>query len=655
MIPEIGQLALTLALFLAVAQTVFPLVGAATGRAPWMAVAVPAAAGQFTFVVLAFGCLAASFLGNDFSVLNVATNSNSQLPDFFRFAAVWGSHEGSLLLWALILATWTVAVCGRQRELPPVLAARMLGVMGAISVGFLAFILFTSNPFLRLDPIPVDGNDLNPLLQDVAMIAHPPMLYMGYVGFVVAFAYAVAALLTGRVEQDWVRWIRPWTTTAWLFLTIGIALGSWWAYYELGWGGWWFWDPVENASFMPWLVGTALIHSLAVTEKRGIFLGTTLLLAIAAFSLSLVGTFLVRSGVLVSVHAFASDPTRGLFILAFLGIVIGTALGLYAWRAPSLDQPRGFKPLSRETFLLVNNLLLCVAAGLVFLGTIYPLVLDALNQGKISVGPPYFETAFIIPMLPLVFAVGVGMHTAWRSADAGTLWRKLRWLALAAIGAGIAVPAVAYGGNSVLTAVGVAAGLWLVLSALADPVRALLKRGPAVTRSALGMNVAHLGLGLFVLGVTVTSSFTIETDQKISPGGTATIGDYTVRFDSLREVQGPNYRAMQGTMTIQRGDRIVATVYPEKRAYFVRSQPMTEAGIHGTIGRDLFVALGDDLGAGAWSVRIQYKPLIRFIWLGCLVMAAGGLLAATDRRYRFARVRETPQASGTLAAGAAGS
>jgi cytochrome c-type biogenesis protein CcmF len=654
MLPEIGQLALVLALFLALAQAFFPLVGAGTGRAPWMAVAVPAAAGQVTFIVLAFGCLAASFLGNDFSVLNVATNSNSKLPDFYRFAAVWGSHEGSLLLWALILGVWTLAVCARQCELPPVLAARMLGVMGAISVGFIAFILFTSNPFLRLDPIPVDGNDLNPLLQDVAMIAHPPMLYTGYVGFVVAFAYAVAALLTGHVERDWVRWIRPWTTTAWLFLTIGIALGSWWAYYELGWGGWWFWDPVENASFMPWLVGTALIHSLAVTEKRGIFLGTTLLLAITAFSLSLVGTFLVRSGVLVSVHAFASDPTRGLFILGFLGLVIGTALGLYAWRAPSLDQPRGFQPLSRETFLLVNNLLLCVAAGLVFLGTIYPLILDAMNLGKISVGPPYFETAFLIPMLPLVFAVGVGMHTAWRAQEAAPLARKLRWLAAVALVGGIAVPAILYGGNSALTAAGVAAGLWLVLTSLMDPVRGWLKRGPVVTRSALGMNVAHLGLGLFVLGATVTSSFTIETDQSIAPGGTAVVGDYTVRFDSLREVQGPNYQALQGTMTILRDDRVVATVYPEKRAYFVRSQPMTEAGIDGRWSRDLFVALGDDLGAGAWSVRIQYKPLIRFIWLGCLVMAAGGLLAATDRRYRFARARQ-PDAgpAAGLAAGAA--
>ncbi len=650
MLPEIGQLALVLALFLALAQAIFPLVGAARGRAAWMAVAVPAATGQFVFIAGAFACLAASFLGNDFSVLNVASNSNSQLPAFFRFAAVWGSHEGSLLLWALILGVWTLAVCARQRDLPAPLAARMLGVMGAISVGFIAFILFTSNPFLRLDPVPVDGNDLNPLLQDVAMIAHPPMLYTGYVGFVVAFAYAVAALLTGRVEREWVRWIRPWTTLAWLFLTLGIALGSWWAYYELGWGGWWFWDPVENASFMPWLVGTALIHSLAVTEKRGIFLGTTLLLAIAAFSLSLVGTFLVRSGVLVSVHAFASDPTRGLFILAFLGVVIGTALALYAWRAPSLDQPRGFSPLSRETFLLVNNLLLCVAAGLVFLGTIYPLVLDGFNLGKISVGPPYFETAFLIPMLPLVAAVGVGMHSAWRSADGAALARRLRVPAAIALLAGIAVPLVVYGGNSALTAAGVAAAAWLLLAALLDPVRALLRRGAPLTRGAAGMNLAHFGLGLFVLGVTVTSSFNIETDQRIAPGETARVGEYEVRFEGLRDVAGPNYRAIQATMAITRNGRPVTTVYPEKRVYAVRSQPMTEAGIDGGWSRDLFVALGDDLGAGAWSVRLQYKPLVRFIWLGCVVMALGGLIAITDRRYR----RVTADAPVPAGAGVAG-
>jgi cytochrome c-type biogenesis protein CcmF len=649
-IPEIGQLALVLALFLALAQAVFPLVGAARGRAAWMAVAVPAATGQFVFLAGAFACLAASFLGNDFSVLNVASNSNSQLPAFFRFAAVWGSHEGSLLLWALILGIWTLAVCARQRDLPAPLAARMLGVMGAISVGFIAFILFTSNPFLRLDPVPVDGNDLNPLLQDIAMIAHPPMLYMGYVGFVVAFAYAVAALLTGRVEREWVRWIRPWTTMAWLFLTLGIALGSWWAYYELGWGGWWFWDPVENASFMPWLVGTALIHSLAVTDKRGIFLGTTLLLAITAFSLSLVGTFLVRSGVLVSVHAFASDPTRGLFILAFLSIVIGTALGLYAWRAPSLDQPRGFSPLSRETFLLVNNLLLCVAAGLVFLGTIYPLVLDGFNLGKISVGPPYFETAFLIPMLPLMAAVGVGMHSAWRSADGPSLARRLRVPAAVALLAGLAVPVVVYGGNSALTVAGVASATWLLLAALLDPVRALLRRGAPLTRAAAGMNLAHFGLGLFVLGVTVTSSFNIETDQRIAPGETARVGDYEVRFEGLRDVAGPNYRALQATMAVTRNGLPVATVYPEKRVYAVRSQPMTEAGIDGGWSRDLFVALGDDLGAGAWSVRLQYKPLVRFIWLGCVVMALGGFVAITDRRYR----RVTAEAAVPAGAGVAG-
>jgi cytochrome c-type biogenesis protein CcmF len=437
---------------------------------------------------------------------------------------------------------------------------------------------------------------------------------------------------------------------AWLFLTLGIALGSWWAYYELGWGGWWFWDPVENASFMPWLVGTALIHSLAVTDKRGIFLGTTLLLAITAFSLSLVGTFLVRSGVLVSVHAFASDPTRGLFILAFLSIVIGTALGLYAWRAPSLDQPRGFSPLSRETFLLVNNLLLCVAAGLVFLGTIYPLVLDGFNLGKISVGPPYFETAFLIPMLPLMAAVGVGMHSAWRSADGPSLARRLRVPAAVALLAGLAVPVVVYGGNSALTVAGVASATWLLLAALLDPVRALLRRGAPLTRAAAGMNLAHFGLGLFVLGVTVTSSFNIETDQRIAPGETARVGDYEVRFEGLRDVAGPNYRALQATMAVTRNGLPVATVYPEKRVYAVRSQPMTEAGIDGGWSRDLFVALGDDLGAGAWSVRLQYKPLVRFIWLGCVVMALGGFVAITDRRYR----RVTAEAAVPAGAGVAG-
>jgi len=640
MIPELGQLCLILALCLAICQMLFSLVGAHRGQHGLMAAGPAAAAGQFVFVAGAFGMLAWSFLKNDFSLLYVASNSNSQLPEIYRLAAVWGGHEGSLLLWVLVLSGWTIAVTALSRTLPREVAARITGVMGAISVGFLAFILFTSNPFLRLSPVPFDGNDLNPLLQDPAMALHPPMLYMGYVGFSVAFAFAVAALLAGRVDQEWTRWARPWTTAAWVFLTVGIALGSWWAYYELGWGGWWFWDPVENASFMPWLVGTALMHSLAVTEKRGIFKGSTLLLAIAAFSLSLIGTFLVRSGVLVSVHSFAADPARGLFILSFLAVVIGTALGLYAWRAPSLDRAVGFKPFSRESFLLINNILLCIAAGLIFLGTIYPLVLDALNAGKISVGPPYFETAFMIPMLPLLVAVGIGMHTAWRGASAADVARKLRVPAALAVLAGILVPLVVYGGgNGALTVAGVAAAAWLISAALLDPVRQLAGGGPRLTQSALGMSVAHLGLGLCVLGITVTSTFGLATDQRIAPGETARVGDYEISFKGTRPVAGPNYQALRGEVTVTRNGKAIGTLYPEKRTYVVRSSAMTEAGIDAGWSRDLFVALGDPLGNDAWSVRLQYKPLVRFIWLGAIVMALGGILAATDRRYRL-RARE---------------
>ncbi len=641
MIPELGQLCLILALCLAICQTVFPLVGAHRGQAALMAVGPAAAAGQFVFAAGAFGLLAWSFVHNDFSLLYVASNSNSTLPDMYRFAAVWGGHEGSLLLWVLILAAWTIAVTALSGSLPRDIAARMTGVMGAISVGFLAFVVFTSNPFLRLSPVPFDGNDLNPLLQDPAMAIHPPMLYAGYVGFSVAFAFAVATLLAGRLDQEWARWVRPWTTAAWVFLTIGIALGSWWAYYELGWGGWWFWDPVENASFMPWLVGTALIHSLAVTEKRGIFKGSTLLLAIAAFSLSLIGTFLVRSGVLVSVHSFAADPARGLFILAFLGVVVGVALGLYAWRAPSLDRPVGFQPFSRESFLLINNILLCIAAGLVFLGTIYPLVLDALDAGKISVGPPYFETAFLIPMLPLMVAVGVGMHTTWRGGAPADVGRKLRLVAVLAVALGVLVPLVVYGGgNGALTVAGIATAAWVILTALIDPLRQLAGRGPRLTQAALGMSLAHLGLGLCVLGITVTSSFGLATDQRIAPGETVRVGDYEVAFKGTTPVTGPNYAGLRGELLITRGGQPVATVYPEKRTYLVRSSPMTEAGIDVGWSRDLFVALGDELGGGAWSVRLQYKPLVRFIWLGAIVMALGGLLAGTDRRY-WQRARKT--------------
>jgi len=639
MIPEIGHFALILALCVALTQGTLPLLGAHLNRQPWMALARPAAIAQALLLVTAFACLSSAFVDNDFSVLYVAQHSNTLLPLQYRVAAVWGGHEGSLLLWMLMLVLWSLAVALLSKPLPMPMVARVLGVLGLVSAGFLCFILLTSNPFERLLPAADEGRDLNPLLQDPGLIIHPPMLYMGYVGFSVAFAFAIAALLSGQLDAAWARWSRPWTTAAWIFLTLGIALGSWWAYYELGWGGWWFWDPVENASFMPWLVGTALMHSLAVTEKRGIFKGTTLLLSIAAFSLSLIGTFLVRSGVLVSVHSFAADPARGLFILGFLALVIGTALGLYAWRAPTLDRAVGFKPFSRESFLLVNNVLLCIAAGLIFLGTIYPLILDALDAGKISVGPPYFETAFLIPMLPLLVAVGVGMHTAWRSASTGDVGRKLRVPAAAAVLAGIAVPLLVYGGGGLLTMAGMGVAAWLVVTALLDPIRQLAGRGPRLTRAGLGMSVAHLGLGLCVLGITATSSFGLANDQRLAPGETARIGDYEIAFAGTRPVSGPNYQALRGDVTVTRQGKPVATLHPEKRTYSVRGSPMTEAGIDAGWSRDVFIALGDPLGDDAWSVRLQYKPLVRFIWFGALVMALGGILAASDRRYRV-RARE---------------
>jgi cytochrome c-type biogenesis protein CcmF len=483
---------------------------------------------------------------------------------------------------------------------------------------------------------------MNPLLQDPAMALHPPMLYTGYVGFAVAFAYAIAAMLAGRVDQQWARWVRPWTTAAWTFLTLGIALGSWWAYYELGWGGWWFWDPVENASFMPWLIGTALIHSLAVTEKRDLFKGSTLLLAIGAFSLSLLGTFLVRSGVLVSVHAFASDPTRGVFILSLLVIVIGGALSIYAWRAPGLDRNAGFKAVSRETFLLINNILLSAATGLILLGTLYPLVLDALAMGKISVGKPYFDTVFIIPMLPLVIFAGIGMHAAWKQADTAQMVRKLRWLVVIALITGIMMTALAWGTGPVLTFVGVVTGIWLVLASLRDPVMRLFGKGPLLTASMIGMQIAHAGVGLFVIGVTVTSTYSIETDQSVRIGETVQVADYSVTFNDLQQVQGANYTALRADIDISQDGRIIAHLNPEKRVYRVQTMPMTEAGIDVGLGRDLFVALGEDLGDNAWSLRIQYKPMIRFIWLGCIVMALGGLIAMGDRRYRAAIQSKSP-------------
>jgi cytochrome c-type biogenesis protein CcmF len=649
MIPEIGHFALILALSLAICQGLFPLLGAHRNDETMMAVGRTAANGQLFFVTFAFGCLVWAFVQSDFSVLYVANHSQLSLPTIYKVSAVWGAHEGSLLMWILILAIWTVAVSYFSHNLPQAFSARVIGVLGLLSTGFLLFTLLTSNPFERLVPAPADGADLNPLLQDPGLAIHPPILYAGYVGFSVAFAFAIAAMLSGNLDRTWAKWTRPWTTVAWLFLTIGIALGSWWAYYELGWGGWWFWDPVENASFMPWLVGTALIHSLAVTEKRGLFKSWTLLLAIAAFSLSLLGTFLVRSGILVSVHAFATDPTRGFFILGFLGIVILSALILYAWRAPALDSAAGFKPLSRETFLLLNNVLLVIAALLVFAGTLAPLVVEVLNAGKISVGAPWFNIAFAIPMIPLVLLMGLGMHAAWRSQPVQPWLRILRVPAVIALAVGIGIP-VAYGNAfGAVAVIGSIAGVWIIVVSLLQPLRAWRSR-VRLTPAVLGMSVAHIGVGLFVLGVTMVNTFGIETDRALRPGESIEIGKYQYEMRELRDVQGPNYTAREAVIEIRRNGEFVAEVRPQKRQYLVQKSPMTEAGIDAGLMRDLFVAMGDQIGPDTWSVRVQYKPMIRFIWLGCLVMALGGLIAASDRRYRTARA-EAP--AGAAAAEAA--
>ena len=636
MIPEIGHFALILALSLAICQGVLPLIGAHRNDEAMMAIAKPAATGQWFFIIVSFICLTWSFLQSDFSVLYVANHSQLALPTMYKISAVWAAHEGSLLLWVLILATWTVAVSRYSSEMPARFTARVIGVLGLLSCGFLLFTLLTSNPFDRIFPAPADGGDLNPLLQDFGLAIHPPILYIGYVGFSVAFAFAIAAMLAGNLDQKWARWTRPWTTWAWLFLTVGISLGSWWAYYELGWGGWWFWDPVENASFMPWLVGTALIHSLAVTEKRGLFKSWTLLLAISAFSLSLLGTFLVRSGILVSVHAFATDPARGIFILAFLGIVIGGALTLYAMKASKLDSEAGFRPLSRETFLLLNNVLLVIAATLILGGTLAPLIVDVMQAGKISVGPPYFEFAFAIPMVPLILLVGVGMHTAWRSQDGESLKRQLAKPAIAALIIGGLIPTVFYGRFGLLVTVGSIASVWIVILSLMPVYRSLRRKAgtPAIGRSVLGMCIAHFGVGVFTFGITIVLAFTLEEDLSLTPGQSADFAGYAFELRELSDVDGPNYRALEGVIEVRRDGEFVATMRPQKRTYLVQQSPMTEAAIDAGWNRDLFVALGDPLGNNAWSVRLQYKPFIRFIWLGTLIMAFGGIVASSDRRYR---------------------
>ncbi|MHB1369120.1 MAG: heme lyase CcmF/NrfE family subunit [Pseudomonadaceae bacterium] len=648
MIPELGHLAMILALCLACVQGTLPLIGAWRGDRQWMSLAQPAAWGQFAFLAFAFACLTYAFMVDDFSVSYVAQNSNSALPWYYKFSAVWGAHEGSLLLWAFILSAWTFAVSVFSRQLPEEMLARVLGVMGLISIGFLLFLIVTSNPFDRLLPqSPTDGRDLNPLLQDFGLVVHPPMLYMGYVGFSVAFAFAIAALLGGRLDAAWARWSRPWTLVAWAFLGIGIALGSWWAYYELGWGGWWFWDPVENASFMPWLVGTALIHSLAVTEKRGVFKSWTVLLAIAAFSLSLLGTFLVRSGVLTSVHAFATDPERGVFILVFLLVVVGGSLTLFALRAPVVKSQVGFGLWSRETLLLINNLLLVVATAMILLGTLYPLLLDALSGAKLSVGPPYFNAMFVPLMAALLLALAVGILVRWKDTP-------LRWLLgmltpvliVSAVLGGLG--ALAFGDfHWAVLAVSFLAA-WVVLASVRDLLdktrhKGLLNGVRSLAPSYWGMHLAHIGLVMCALGVVLTSQQSAERDLRLAPGESLELGGYQFVFEGAQHHEGPNYTSDRATIRVLDGDRQIAVLHPEKRLYTVQQMPMTEAGIDAGFTRDLYVALGEPLGDGAWAVRVHIKPFVRWIWLGGLMMAFGGMLAASDRRYRVkvkTRVRE---------------
>jgi len=657
MVPEIGQFALILALLLALSQATLPLIGAARGNRSWIAFAAPAGQAQFIFVAIAFCCLAYCFITNDFSVLNVAVNSNSRLPLQYRLAATWGSHEGSLLLWSLMLGLWTVAVSLFSRHLPDDMVARVLSVMGIVSVGFLLFMLLTSNPFARLIPAAPDGRDLNPLLQDPAMVAHPPMLYMGYVGFSVAFAFAISALISGRLDATWARWSRPWTTVAWVFLTCGIALGSWWAYYELGWGGWWFWDPVENASFMPWLVGTALIHSLAVTEKRGGFKSWTVLLAIAAFSLSLLGTFLVRSGVLTSVHAFATDPKRGIFILTFLVFVIGGSLLLYAWRAKNVGLGSKFEVVSRESFLLSNNVLLTVAAASVLLGTLYPLIIDALGMGKLSVGPPYFNSVFVPLMVPAVFLMGVGPIARWKKASLPELAVRLRWAFLASVVTALILPFV-LGQWKPLVSLGLMLAIWVVTTAFLNlwervktsPSQLSLAQKLAMqSRSYYGMQVAHIGVAVFVVGVTVVTGYQTEQDVRMDIGDTVNAGGYSFRFNGVTNVAGPNYRAARAEIEVSKNGVVVNKMYPEKRTYIASENVMTETAIDSGLFRDLYVSLGEPVSGGAWSVRVYFKPFVGWIWGGAVLMAIGGGLALSDRRYALAARKQREALKATRA------
>ena len=650
MAPELGQFALVLALSVAILQACAGLVGPWRNSQRLVMLARPAAYVQFLALAVAFGCLTYAFVTTDLSVQYVAENSNAAIPVLYKYTGVWGAHAGSVLLWTLILGGWGAAVATFSKRLPRAFLARVLGVMGAIGVGFLVYSLWLSNPFLRLLPPAQAGADLNPILQDPMLATHPPTLYMGYVGFSVAFAFAVAALLGGRMDSAWARWTRPWTLAAWLFLTAGITLGSYWSYYELGWGGWWFWDPVENASFMPWLVGTALVHSLMVTEKRGAFKGWTTLLALIAFSLSLLGTFLVRSGVLVSVHAFAVNPQRGIYVLALLGAFAGASLALYAWRAPRLAGGGGFSLLSRETALLTMNVILVVAAAAVLLGTLYPLFYSAAGLGRLSIGPPYFDRLFIPLMVPLFMLIGLGPSIRWRRGDWRELWRRARLPLALAVALSIAAAVLLWHGVSAVELGGIALGLWVLASAWGELVRRLL-RVPAgermrLTRGVWGMSLAHFGVGITVLGIAVSSAASSYLDVSLRPGQTASVGGYRFAFVSVQRITGPNYRGEQGLFRISRDGRTVARLTPEHRTY-TGDQPTSESAIHWQPLQDLYVAMGQPTGDGGWSFRFQVRPLVRFIWGGAILMALGGLLALTDPRYRRRREARLPAGAGT--------
>jgi cytochrome c-type biogenesis protein CcmF len=630
MIPELGHLALILALQLALVQTVLCLAGAARGHASWMRMGRGAANGQLLFVAASFAALAWAYYANDFSVLNVAEHSSRNLPAIYRLTAAWGSHEGSMLLWTLILSAWTVALQHSTAHLPPALQARVVGVIGCVSLGFLAFLLFTSNPFLRIDPPPPDGMDLNPLLQDPGMVLHPPLLYMGYVGFVVAFAFAVAALLEPHFEPNWARWARPWTDAAWAFLTLGIAVGSWWAYYELGWGGWWFWDPTENASLMPWLVGTALIHALGVTDKRGSLQPWSVFLAIVTFSLCLVGTFLVRSGVLSSVHAFAQDPARGLFILLFLVLVIGSSLLLFALRAPHMARSAPFAMATREVLTLLGNVLLLVAAATVLLGTLYPLLLDSLDLGKVSVGPPYFNTVFTPLMVPVLVLAGFGIHTGWNDTRLKVIAARLRWHGLYALLLGVALPWL-YSELRWSAVLALVLATWIVLATgqgLWDQLHAPTR----AWRATLGMAIAHIGLAIGVVGIGFVASYEVESDLAMRPGETSVLAGYTFTFNGVKEVPGPNFSAVVADIGVSRAGKVLATLQPEKRVYHASRKQMSESAIRYGISGDIYIALGDALKDGAWTVRLYHKPLVIWIWLGALVMGLGAVVSIVMRR-----------------------